>query len=131
MVPVFAVEGKLDNIAKFHLTDGRILCYGTNGRFAAGHKVVEVRHPRPRRRFVVRVDVVPTKFFGKIHHAAPRIYALRCKIGAVPPDLLVVVKCRIPPIGPLFRVPHRSPTVVRNQRAADFFQSKSPLLDSI
>ena len=121
VIPVFAVKGQLDHVPKLQLADGGVQGNRARALRLPGHEAVEVLYSRPGGRFVVGVDVVPAEVLLVVHHAASGVDALGGKVGAVSPNVLVVVKRRVPAIGPAAGVPHCRGAVIGKQAPAICF----------
>ena len=96
-----AAEPQLDHIPQERAAQIlRDLRHGAERSLRPGEEVMQILHARPSRRFFVGVDVVPAVERRVIHHTAAGVDALGGKVGAVPADLLVIVKLRVPPVSP-------------------------------
>ena len=126
VVPVFPVKGELHHVAGQQLFDRCRLGHGPHALRRPRHKVVKIRHPRPGGGLVVGANVVPPQVLGVVHHPAARVDALGGKIGAVPADVLVVIKCRISAVSPPPGVLHRRRPVVREQSGLQIVHREIP-----
>ena len=93
---------QLHEIARLHFVN---ICFDTK-RARTGvlrKEIVKIFDPRPRRRALFGIYVVPAVDRGEIHYAAAGIQALGGKVCTVSADILKVKKCGIseicPPVG--------------------------------
>ena len=115
MLPANTVERKLHDIAGLYPLHRDLDRRRANRRLFSHKKIVEIFNARPRGRFSVRVDIIPSKGRRVVHHARPSIDTLRRKIRAVPTDVLIVVVAWIPSIRPNMCVPYCCSAVISRQ----------------
>jgi len=101
--PIFA-EGQLNDISWLHISDAYLLAKRTGTFSLTGKKIIEIGYTRPGRRPVIKVIIIPTQIFCKIHNPAARINALRDKIRAISAKVCKIVIGRIPAQSPPVRI---------------------------
>ena len=107
------IKRQLQYIAGFNLRHGHILPHRSHGDSISCQIIKQVRYSRPRRRFFISIDVIPSENRREIHNTAAGIDTLRRKIGAVPADTFIIVKLWIAGICPSVGIGYRSAPVVR------------------
>ena len=117
MLELLAVEAQLHQVPGLQVLQGAGLGHRPYGGRLPGHEIPEIGHPGPGGGLLVGVDVVPAEIRGEVHHTAAGEHTLRREVGAVSPHVLVVVKGRVPAIGPLVGIQHGGTAVVVCKKA--------------
>lgn len=112
MIEIARLPSELNDVAPLDSGEGDHLGERTLAGIA-DKKLIEIFHPRPRGRAVVRATIEPPVDGGKIHDFCAREDTLRGEIGAIPADLAEIVKRGIAPVRPFPRILHGSLSVIR------------------
>lgn len=85
-------------------------------RRQSGQKVIEIWNSCPSGGFLVGVNVIPAKGWRVVHDSDPGVKTLRREVGAIAPQIFIVIEGRIAVKGPTVGIGHRPGPVIRDRR---------------
>ena len=109
---VQAVKGELNHIAGEKLLHGTGRGEGPYTFLLPDHEIIKIGHAAPRRGFIIAIHIVPAKGWRVVHDAAAGQNALGDEAGTVSPQLFIIVKKWISPVGPTVGILKRSWAVI-------------------